>query len=83
MYYKYMKGVPSLKAVRFVIDNNNNYYRLELAKALLNFTEYDFTFFWEQCISAGKTAHKTGRLPQDIMNTARNSAARCHPYVEA
>ncbi|MBQ8569680.1 MAG: hypothetical protein IJ446_10735 [Oscillospiraceae bacterium] len=72
-----------MKAVRFVIDNNNNYYRLELAKALLNFTEYDFTFFWEQCISAGKTAHKTGRLPQDIMNTARNSAARCHPYVEA
>ncbi len=77
------KGVRQLKKIRFVIGNNNNYFRLEIAKTLLRFTEFDFTFFWEQCINAGKTAHKTGNLPQELMSAARSAVSGCHPYIEA
>ncbi len=69
--------------VQFVIGENNTYYKLEPGKALLGFTEFDFTFFWEQCIEAGKTAHKTGRIPSDTVNAAKSAVKKCHPYVEA
>lgn len=69
--------------VRFIIGNNNTYYKLEPGKDLLGFTEFNFSFFWEQCIEAGKAGYKTGRLPTDIMQSARSAAAQCHPYVKA
>lgn len=69
--------------IQFVINESNTYYKLEPGKSLLEFTEFDFTFFWEQCIDAGKTAYKTGRLPAEAVRTAKNSLMKCHPYVEA
>ncbi|MGN1416123.1 MAG: hypothetical protein ACI4XF_04730 [Oscillospiraceae bacterium] len=72
-----------MDAVRFIIGNNNTYYDLEPGKDLLDFTEFNFSFFWEQCIEAGKAASKTGRLPAELMQSARNTAAQCHPYVKA
>ncbi|MGN0695381.1 MAG: DUF6076 domain-containing protein [Oscillospiraceae bacterium] len=70
-------------AVKFIIGNNNTYYELMPGKDLLSFTEFNFSFFWEQCIEAGKTASKTGRLPAELMQSARNTLSQCHPYVKA
>lgn len=69
--------------VWFVLEKDNRYYKLELGRTILNFAEFDFALFWETCISAGKTAYKTGSLPTDVMTSARNIAAGCHPYVSA
>lgn len=72
-----------MDAVKFIIGNNNTYYDLEPGKDLLGFTEFSFSFFWEQCIEAGKTGSKTGRLPAELMQSARNTLSQCHPYVKA
>ncbi|MGN0637728.1 MAG: hypothetical protein ACI4J0_05110 [Huintestinicola sp.] len=45
--------------------------------------EFDFTYFWEQCIEAGRNARKTGRISQNMENMAMNALVKCHPYVEA
>ncbi len=67
----------------FVISDNNNLHKMELSKTLLHFIEFDFTYFWEQCIEAGKNARKTGRLPQSQLSIAKNAIVKCHPYVDA
>jgi hypothetical protein len=72
-----------MKSIWFVIDDNNNYYKIELSKTLLHFVEFDFTYFWEQCIEAGKAARKTGYLPQNQLAVAKNAIIKCHPYVDA
>lgn len=72
-----------MDTVKFIIGNNNTYYDLEPGKDLLGFTEFNFSFFWEQCIEAGKTGSKTGRLPAELMQSARNTLSQCHPYVKA
>ncbi|MBD5146100.1 MAG: hypothetical protein HDT21_09405 [Ruminococcus sp.] len=69
--------------VRFSVYDNTNFYKIELSRTLLHFTEFDFTYFWEQCIEAGKTARKTGRLPQNIVSGAKTVVGRAHPYIEA
>lgn len=69
--------------VRFAVYDNTNFYKIELSRTLLHFTEFDFTYFWEQCIEAGKTARKTGRLPQNIVTGAKAAVGRAHPYIEA
>ncbi|MGN1105321.1 MAG: DUF6076 domain-containing protein [Huintestinicola sp.] len=45
--------------------------------------EFDFTYFWEQCIEAGRNARKTGRIARNMENMAMNALVKCHPYVEA
>lgn len=69
--------------VRFAVYDNTNFYKIELSRTLLHFTEFDFTYFWEQCIEAGKAARKTGRLPQNIVTGAKAAVGRAHPYIEA
>lgn len=71
------------RTVRFAVDDNVNFYKIELSRTLLHFTEFDFTYFWEQCIDAGKTARKTGRLPQQTVSNAKTVICRAHPYIEA
>lgn len=71
------------KIIRFTVRDNTNIYRLELAKTLLYFIEYDFTYFWEQCIDAGRNARKTGRLPLSQISNAKNIISKAHPYIEA
>ncbi len=70
-------------AVRFAVYDNTNFYKIELSRTLLHFCEFDFTYFWEQCIEAGKSARKTGRLPQEIVGAAKTVISRAHPYIEA
>ncbi len=69
--------------VRFAVYENNNFYKIDLSKTLLHFTEFDFTYFWEQCIEAGRIARKNGRLPQNIISNAKTVISRAHPYIEA
>lgn len=72
-----------MRSAWFVISDNNNLHKIELSKTLLHFIEFDFTYFWEQCIEAGKNARKTGRLPQSQLSIAKNAIVKCHPYVDA
>ncbi len=69
--------------VRFAVYDNNNFYKIDLSKTLLQFTEFDFTYFWEQCIEAGRIARKDGRLPQNIVANAKAIVSRAHPFIEA
>lgn len=69
--------------VRFAVNDNNNFYKIELSKTLLHFIEFDFTYFWEQCIEAGRTARKTGRLPQNIISNSKAIISKAHPFIEA
>lgn len=69
--------------VRFAVKDNNNFYKIELSKTLLHFIEFDFTYFWEQCIEAGRTARKSGRLPQNVIANAKAVISKAHPYIEA
>lgn len=71
------------KTVQFAVRDNNNLHKLELAKALLHTIEFDFTYFWEKCIEAGRAAKKSGRLPLDMVSSAKNIITGFHPYVEA
>ncbi|MBQ7980471.1 MAG: hypothetical protein IJ305_02570 [Oscillospiraceae bacterium] len=69
--------------VRFAVYDNNNFYKLDLSKTLLQFMEFDFTYFWEQCIEAGRIARKDGRLPQNVVANAKSIVSRAHPFIEA
>ncbi len=71
------------KIIQFAVRDNNNIFRLELSKALLRLIEFDFTYFWEHCIEAGRIAKKNGRLPQNEVAGAKSIIAGLHPYVEA
>ena len=67
----------------FAVTGSRSLHKLELSKALLRFVEFDFTYFWEQCIEAGRNARKTGRISRNLQNMAMNALVKCHPYVEA
>ncbi len=69
--------------VGFAVRDNNNFYKIDVSKTLLHFIEYDFTYFWEQCIEAGRVGRKTGRLPQNAVNNAKAVISKAHPYIEA
>lgn len=71
------------KTIQFAVRDNNNFFKLELSKALLHLIEFDFTYFWEKCIDAGRAAKKTGRLPQNDVSNAKATVSGFHPYVEA
>lgn len=70
-------------SVSFSISGSNSLHKLELGRSLLRFAEFDFTYFWEQCIEAGRNARKTGRISKNLEDIALGAAAKCHPYVEA
>ncbi|MGN1090300.1 MAG: hypothetical protein ACI4Q6_07860 [Huintestinicola sp.] len=69
--------------ITFAVNGSNSFHKLEPAKALLRFTEFDFTYFWEQCIDVGRNARKTGRVSSNMKSVAINALAKCHPYVSA
>lgn len=72
-----------VKTIQFAVRNNNNLFKLELFKTLLHFTEFDFTYFWERCIGAGREAKKSGRLPMSNISNAKSVISGAHPYIEA
>ena len=74
--------IVEAKIIQFAVRDNNNFFKLEIAKALLHLIEFDFTYFWEKCIEAGRIAKKTGRLPQPEVVSAKAAISGIHPYVE-
>lgn len=69
--------------ITFAVNGSNSFHKLEPAKAMLRFCEFDFTYFWEQCIEVGRNARKTGRISANMVNVALGALAKCHPYVNA
>lgn len=69
--------------ILFATKNNNNFYKLELSKTLLHFIEYDFTYFWEQCIELGKSSRIQGGVSSKQFSILKSNIAKCHPYYEA
>jgi hypothetical protein len=61
----------------------NAFHKLDPGRALISFTEFDFTFFWEQSLEAGKVAKKTGQLPKQTVGNAKAAVIKCHPYLAA
>lgn len=71
------------KVIQFAVRNSNNLFKLELCKPLLHFTEFDFTYFWERCMDAGRAAKKSGHLPASTISNAKTVICAAHPYIEA
>ncbi len=72
-----------METIAFAVSGSNSFHKIELSKTLLRFAEFDFTYFWERCIEAGRNARKTGRISHNMRNMAINVLVKCHPYVEA
>ena len=72
-----------MDSVIFVAKNSNNFYKVELSKTLLHFIEYDFTYFWEQCIQLGKASRRIGGYSSKQFKIIKNLITKCHPYYEA
>ena len=72
-----------MDSIVFVTKSSNNFYKLELARTLLHFVEYDFTYFWEQCIDLGKSCRKLGGYSSKQFRVVKNLITKCHPYYEA
>lgn len=68
--------------ISFIIDNNNTFYEIGLSDTLHKFIEFDFTYFWEQCIQFGIESEKQGRFDKEKSDTIKNLITKCHPYVE-
>lgn len=77
------KEVRKTETAVFAVPGSNSFHSFELSRSLLRFAEFDFTYFWEQCIEVGRNARKTGRISQNMENMAVNAVVKCHPYVEA
>ncbi|MGN1305759.1 MAG: hypothetical protein ACI4YB_12075 [Oscillospiraceae bacterium] len=69
--------------IRFAVRGSNDLFKLELCKTLLHFTEFDFTYFWERCMDAGRAAKKSGHLPSSTVSNAKTVISAAHPYIEA
>lgn len=72
-----------MNSIIFVTKSNNNFYKLEPAKTLLHFMEYDFTYFWEQAIELGQAAKNAGGFQPKQGNSVKGLLIKCHPYFEA
>ncbi len=67
----------------FITKYSNSVFKLELAKTLLHFIEFDFSYFYEQSIALGKQASKNGNFSVEQSVILRNLASKSHPYFEA
>ena len=72
-----------MESISFVTKQSNHFYKIELSKTLLHFTEFDFSYFWEQAIAVGKQAKKSSSFPYDQSKVLKNLIVKSHPYFEA
>lgn len=63
-------------------SGSNSISRLELGKNLLHFIEFDFTYFWEQCMEFGRLAKKTGGFPHKQLSIVKSAIIKSHPFIE-
>ena len=72
-----------MQDINFVTKKSNCIYNIELSKVLLHFTEYDFSYFWEQTIMLGKESKDNNSFSIEQSANLRDLVSKCHPYVEA
>ena len=66
--------------VAFAVPKSANLYRLPIATTLIQFIEYDFTYFWEQCLELAHKSRSTGEYDWDQAAALREYIRPCHPY---
>lgn len=62
--------------------NSNELYTVNVPSNLLNFCNFDFTFFMEESSRLCRECMKTGDYPLDEINTIKNAIITCHKYYE-
>lgn len=62
--------------------STNELYTVNVPANLLNFCNFDFTYFMEESSRLCRECMKTGEYPSDEVNTVKNSITNCHKYFE-
>ena len=68
------------KVIAFTVPKSSGLYQLELADTLVGFLDYDFTYFWEQCLELAHKSRLTGEYYADYSRTLKEYIRTCHPY---
>lgn len=70
------------RILNLVGKNSNEIYSLRYPRSVLNFCDYDLTYFAENAITACDEALRTGEPDIDRMTDLRNSLKNAHAYIE-
>ena len=62
--------------------SSNELYTVNVPSNLLNFCNYDFTYFMEESSRLCRESMKTGEYPSDEVNAVKNAITNCHKYFE-
>ena len=62
--------------------SSNELYTVNVPSNLLNFCNYDFTYFMEESSRLCRESMKSGEYPDQEVNTLKNAITNCHKYFE-
>lgn len=62
--------------------SSNDLYTVSVPSNLLNFCNFDFTYFMEESSRLCRECMKTGEYPLDEINTIKSAIISCHKYYE-
>lgn len=62
--------------------SSNELYTVNVPSNLLNFCNYDFTYFMEESSRLCRESMKTGEYPSEEVNAVKNAITNCHKYFE-
>ena len=62
--------------------SSNELYTVSVPSNLLNFCNFDFTYFMEESSRLCRECMKTGEYPLDEISTVKNAIISCHKYYE-
>lgn len=68
------------KVIAFTVTGSSNIYQLEAADTLVGFLDYDFTYFWEQCLELAHKSRLTGEYYHEYAMSLKEYIRTCHPY---
>ena len=60
----------------------NELYTVSVPANLLNFCNFDFTYFMEESSRLCRECMRTGEYPADEVNNVKNAITNCHKYFE-
>ena len=63
--------------------SSNELYAVNVPSNLLNFCNFDFTYFMEESSRLCRECMKTGEYPLDEISTIKNAIISCHKYYES
>lgn len=68
------------QAIAFSVPNSSSLYRLDLAESLIGFIEFDFTYFWEQCLDFAHRSRAKGEFDPEEASVLKEYIRQCYPY---